>query len=335
MKIKIFALFLLTAVIFQSCTSNDSGEDSLAEEEITTTLADKIITTATSLNDYNFFVNNATATSCDLLSITSGYFNTPEGDYFSFIFSNTTSFDMWLSQYNDAKLQAFNSTGVAFSDEDFFITYISNPTGFGGLSERESMLDYFENCVVGFGDTGEYGLPFTDISSNCDINTGRVTIFIYNDINTGGSVDNFTTTSLFSVENLLATYNTDHNTNYGLENLKIYSIPYVTPHNDDLNLATKKELINYFDNCMLSRDATEDDCLNFVYPLQVNSINAGLEDVIAINNDEDLAALFSTDTYELTFVFPINLSGANGTVLTIESNDALENALDTSASYCY
>ena len=51
---------LLTTIFFQSCTSDESGTDTVSEEQkITTELTEKIITTATSLNDYNFFVSNA------------------------------------------------------------------------------------------------------------------------------------------------------------------------------------------------------------------------------------------------------------------------------------
>ena len=151
---KTTAFLFLTAFFFQSCESNESDEDFISDEqEITTVLSEKIITTATSLNDYNFFVSNAAKTNCALLTITSGYFNNPVGDYFRFSFSRTESLEMWLTQYNDAKLQAFNATGVEFSDEDFFINYIGNPSGLFGLSKRESMLNYFENCEFNFNET--------------------------------------------------------------------------------------------------------------------------------------------------------------------------------------
>ena len=321
-------LLLLTTVILKSCTSEESHENIVSDElAITTELADKIITTATSLNDYNFFVNNASKTDCNFLTVTSGYFNTPEGDYFSFTLSDTESFDMWLTQYNDAKLQAFNTTGVEFSDEDFFITYISNPTGFSGLEKRESMLQYFENCNYGFGDSTDYGLPFNDISSNCDSNA-EIHYWITGDDGT------FKNIALNSVEDALDSYNLQNNTNHTLENVKVGSLKYITPNQETLWLTTTKELTNYFENCMLSRDTSEDDCLNFVYPLQINRTNQQSEEVIMINNDEDLATTINTNVNELSFVFPINLLGANGTLLTIESNDALEDALNNSSDYC-
>ncbi len=328
---KTATLLLVATFVLQSCTSNETDEDIVSDEQIITTdLADKIITTATSLNDYNFFVSNASKTNCGLLSITSGYFNTPEGDHFPFTFSNTESLEMWLTQYNDAKLQAFNATGVEFSDEDFFITYISRPTGFSGLEKRESMLDYFENCDYGFGDTPDYGLPFTDISSNCDSNA-EIHYWITGDDGTFEA--SFETSSLNSAEDTLDSYNLQNNTNYTLENVKVGSLKYITPNQETLRLSTIKELTNYFENCMLSRDASEDDCLNFVYPLQVNRTNQQMNEIITLENDDDLATTFGTNPSELAFVFPINLLGANGTAITIDTNEALETALDSAATY--
>ncbi len=325
---KTATLLLVATFVLQSCTSNETDEDIVSDEQIITTdLTDKIITTATSLNDYNFFVSNAAKTNCGLLTITSGYFNNPEGDYFSFYFSGTESLEMWLTQYNDAKLEAFNATGIEFSDEDFFISYISNPTGFSWIEKRESMLDYFENCTYGQGDTYDFGLPFTDISSNCDSNT-EIIYWITGDNGT------FEASSLNSAEDALASYNLQNNTNYTLENVKVGSLKYITPNQETLWLVTTKDLTNYFENCMLSRDSSEDDCLNFVYPLQVNRTNQQMNEIVTLENDEDLATTFGTNPSELAFAFPINLLGANGTTVTIDTNEELENALDNSATYC-
>ncbi|WP_405605708.1 hypothetical protein [Polaribacter sp. Asnod1-A03] len=338
---KTSVFLLLTAIFFQSCTDEQEVEDTEDTQTISIELTEKIITTATSLNDYNFFVTNAAKTNCNLLSITSGYFNNPEGDYYSFVFTNTDVFtntetlDMWLTRYNNAKQEAFNATGVTFSDEDFFISYISNPTGFSGLSKRESMLDYFENCEFGFGDTTEYGLAFSDIPDNCNINTGNITVFIYDDISIpSASVYDFTTTSLFLVEDLLANYNLQNNTNYGLENLKIYGFQYATPNGEELSLYTTKDLKNYFENCMLSRDASENDCLNFSYPLEIKRINLQLDETVTIENNEDLLAAFTTQGDELEFMYPINLIDLDGNMIEINTNNALDAILDDSYNYC-
>ena len=57
---KITILSLLTALFLQSCTSEECHDDIVSnKDEITTVLADKIITTATSVNDYNFYYKNA------------------------------------------------------------------------------------------------------------------------------------------------------------------------------------------------------------------------------------------------------------------------------------
>lgn len=334
--IKTSTLLALTFVLFQSCESEETHEDIISDEQsITTNLSEKIIATTTTLNDYNFFVTNAAKTECELLTNTNGFFNNPEGDYFSFTLSGIESLDMWLTQYNAAKLEAFNATGVEFSDEDFFISFIGNSSGIFGLHLRESMLNYFENCNE-FDDFSSinFGLPFTDISSNCDSND-QITFYVL-DNNVLGSSDNFETIGLNSVEDSLASFNLENSTNYELEDLNVGFVKYITPNNEELFLTAIKDLTNYFKDCKFSRDPSDNDCLNFVYPIEINRFNLELEEVITttLENDEDLIETFSIDVGELGFVFPISLIGLNGSVLEIDTNAALENALDNSVEYC-
>jgi hypothetical protein len=324
---KTTAFLLLTVVLFQSCTSDEGNEDLISEEQgISVELSGKIKTTASYVNDYNFFVNNVVKSNCEFLPITHGYFNTPEGDYFEFTLSSIESLDMWLTEYEKAKTNASNTTGVEFSNEDLIIEYINKPSGWGGILTRESMLYYFENCdIYGFGDDADYSIPFNDISINCDSNAS-IHFWLLND---NGTVDSFDGVGLNSLGSLLTDYNLQNNTNYTTDNIRIGSVTY-TPNNEEVWIAETYKLINYFENCMLSRDASVNDCLNFVYPLQINRANQE----ITIENDEDLATTFEANVNELSFVFPINLLGGNGTIVTIETNETLENALDNSSTYC-
>jgi len=320
--------FLIT-ITFQSCTSDDDVNSN--EQIITTDLADKIITIANSANDYNFFVNNAANSSCSFIKYTWGYFNNPEGDYYEFTLGPIESLDVWFTKYENAKTDAFNATGIEFSNEDFFIKQLNNPSGFAGISERESILEYFESCSFTWTETTVYSVPFSDISINCDSNAS-IYFWLFDD--NGTTVDSFDGIGLNSLDGLLTNYNLDNNTNYSTDNIRIGSVNY-TPNNEELRLSDQDDLINYFENCMLSRDGSNNDCLNFVYPLQVNRSNQQIDEVITLNNDEDLASTFTTNTDKLTFVFPINLLGTNGTIVTITSNETLENAFDNSADYCY
>jgi hypothetical protein len=324
---------LLAATIFQSCSSDESHEEIISDEQkITTELTEKIITTATSLNDYNFFVNNVTKSNCDILSITRGYFNNPEGDFHFIDLTNIESLDMWLTAYENAKIDAFNSLGIEFSDEDFFLSYVTDFSVNFRLEKRESILNYFENCEFNSGDTTDNRLPVSDISSNCsNSNNASINIFLYNE--DGTAIYSFN--SLDSVEDSLASYNFLNNTNYGLENVSVSSLLYFNGVNE-VTLNKTEDLINYFENCMFSRDTSEDDCLNFVYPIEVNRFNLQLEEVITstIENDEDLITTFNTDTGELGFVYPISLLGQNGSIVVIESNETLKNTLDNSSTYC-
>ena len=324
---------LLTSMIIQSCTSKECDEEIISDEQkITTELTEKIINTATFVNDYNFFINNADS-GCAFLA-TYASFNNTEGDFFSFNFGLTESLDMWISQYNDAKLRAFNTTGVAFTDEDFFLRNLGD---IFFINTREQYLEYFTDCSIDISANSDYFLPFSDINLNCESDAELSFRIVENDIVIGsiGNVD-LSTNNLTYVEDLLTNYNTQNNTDYGLENVSLSFLRYTAPNNQEVALYESKYLLNYFENCMLSRDGSINDCLNFVYPLQINRFNLQLEEVITttIENNEDLITTFNTNVGELGFVFPISLLGANGDILTIETNEALESALDNSSMYC-
>ncbi|ALJ06060.1 hypothetical protein APS56_13375 [Pseudalgibacter alginicilyticus] len=325
-NVSVLTFFII--VTLQSCDSNDDFTS--YEQVITTDLANKVITTASSINDYNFFVNNAANSSCSFIQYTWGYFNNPEGDYYEFTLGPIESLDMWLKEYEDAKTDALKATGIQFSNEDFFIKQLNNPSGFAGISERESILEYFEYCYLTWTETSVYSVPFSDISINCDSNA-TIYFWLFDE---NGKVDSFEGIGLNSLDGLLTDYNLDNNTNYSNDNIRIGSVTY-TSNNEELWLRDQDDLMNYFENCMLSRDTSESDCLNFVYPLQVNRTNKQIDDVITLENDEDLVTTFNTNADELTFIFPIKLLGADGTHLIVESNDNLENAIDNSVDYCY
>lgn len=329
--IKALTFLFLMAIMFQACTSDESEEEiTSSEQAISTDLVQKIITITDYINDYNFLVSKAAESSCEFPSMRC-YFSNTQGDYYIF---NTyaESLDEWLSTYNEVKLQAFNTAGVAFSNEDFFIDQMDLETGFFGMSTREEFMEYFESCYYGgFGVTVQYGVPFSEEYLNC-IDSEMVLTLSGESINITGSQGQ----GLPAIQEFLQGVNANNNTNYNLEDITVFGVFYEDIYGDNENIIETEKLINYFDNCLISRDVTNNDCLNFVYPLEINRFNLELEEVITITieNDETLAETFDIDIGELGFVFPIELLGGNGSVVTIESKEELENALDNSSNYC-
>ena len=330
-------LILLTAVFFQSCNTNESDEELVSDElTITTELADKITATATSLNDYNFYNKNA---NLDCTYTFYGSFINPEGNFYdtdwiivgsTYLPQNTT--------IEEEKTRAFEETGIQFTYEDFFIrTIIDNTSNYG--IDREDYLDFFADCNYDNekNPSEEIGLPLSNVNFNCNNTSvvymvGSLYLFDY-PLGEYARVKTSLNDGLLAVENQLIIFNDYHNTTYTLDDVHISGLTYTSPTGREGYLFTRKRMLSYFENCSLARDVNDNDCLNFVYPLEINRINSASEEIISVNNDDDLVAIFNT-TGELTFLFPINLLGQDGTNLTIETNEELENALDASATYC-
>jgi hypothetical protein len=321
-------LFLI-AIIFQACTSDESEEKTTSSEQaISTDLAQKIITTTNYLNDYNFLVTNAAESNCEFPSMRC-YFSNAQGNYYLF---NTyaESLDDWLSVYNEVKSEAQISTGIVFANEDFFIDQMDLETGFFGMSTREEFIEYFESCYDGgFGATVEYGLSFSEEYLNC--NNSEMNLVL-----SGESIRATGTQDLSAIQEFLLGINANNNTNYNLEDITVSSILYENIYNQEEYIFETEKLLNYFDDCLFNRNISSNDCLNFIYPLDINRFSLELEEVITttVENDETLAETFGIDIGELGFVFPIKLLGGNGSIVTIESNEELESALDNSINYC-
>ena len=326
MKNSIKTLFVLTlsSLLFQSCESDDTPIDSVADEQkISVSLAEKVLATSDHTNDYDFFVTNANSSGCDLLS-TLCYFNNPQGDYYQFIIMED-SFNNWLSEYNAAKLEAFNTTGVEFTNEDFVLDQMDLETGFFGMATREDFSYYFENCNKFPGSTIEFGVPFSDINSNC--NNAEIVLAL-----NGESITITDITDVAPVEAFLNTIN-DNNVSYTMDDIMVSTIIYEAPNGEEVFLSEKEDIVNYFDDCLFNRSTNNDVCLNFVYPIDITRFSSN-EVNITLENNANLIETFSIDEGELSFVFPISLLGQDGTILEIATNTALEEALDNSANYC-
>lgn len=327
--IKTSSFLFLIVIIFQCCSSEESEvEITSSEQVISTNLAEKIIRTSNYMNDYNFLAYEAAKSSCEFPSMRC-YFSNAQGDYYLF---NTyaESLNDWLSIYNEVKVQVLNITGIAFSNEDFFIDQMDLETGFFGMSTREEFIEYFESCYDGgFGVTVQYGIPFSEEYLNC--NSSEMNLVL-----SGESIRATGTQDLSAIQEFLLGINANNNTNYNLEDMAVSSILYEDIYNQEEYIFETEKLLNYFDDCLFNRDISNNDCLNFVYPLEVNRFNLELEEVITtiIENDETLAETFGIDIGELGFVFPIVLLDGNGSVVNIQSNDELESALDNSINYC-
>ncbi len=328
--LKTVILLFLTTVVLKSCESNETVEDIISDEQsITTDLADKIIATATTIIRDIDLINFG----CNATLI--GYFRDYQGEQISF----TIDLENWDNGYPELKQNIFLEHGFEFTDDDFFLTAVD--ISLGGqwpteiLYEREQWINYFEDCSYDGTITNTSIVEkvyISEINYNC---SGSVTYLADGNIVIPDVITSSLSSGIGYLEDLLGLFNLNNNTNYTIEDVYIEQLTYVSLTGHYNSTYSREDMLNYFEDCVLNREPNT-NCLNFVYPLKVNRFNLQLEEVITttIENDEDLTTTFNTDIGELEFVFPINLLGQNGTVVTIDTNDALEIALDSAATYC-
>jgi len=334
--IKTIAFFLLFSIMIVSCESYECEEEIISDEDaISSSLTDKIIATATSVNDMNFVRNNFTSDDCVVQM--GFYFMDPEQNNImgaSFSGVTATNFNEIVAQQKQLIEQFFD---LSFTEEDFFldhiITGLINPSGSFMTNTKNGFLDVFDNCTIDNPELAWSPLEIYEINFNCNANASYV-------IDGGNWYDYIIedlplNSGLTSVEQELNNYNTNNNTSYILDDVRLSVLTIDTPLGDS-GFNGRENITGYLDDCSFIRNIEEsNDCLNFVYPLQVHRFNLELEEVITydILNDEGLIDVFSEDEGDLVFEYPINLLGQDGTILIIETNEELENALDNSLDY--
>ncbi len=323
---KISLSILFTAIFFQSCTDN---LDIVDTQTINTNIIDKIIATATSTKDLNLINSNCFSPvgTIDAPSL-QGYFLNNQGDYYPAL---TKMDENWENNYEESKNYASQQVGVEFTDEDFFIRNIIRFDNFTEIFGHDNIVDYFNDCTFNGDSKRTYldnSVSIAEVNFNCD---AQVTYILNNktilNLYTPGSLDK----GLSPVESSVTLYNTNNNTNYTIDDVSVCDVRYSSA-TGVVVLNTRTQILNYFENCSYERDINDNDCLNFVYPLEINRINQQMNEVVTLENDEDLVNTFSTSAP--AFIFPINLLGANGTLVTVDTIDALEIALDSAATYC-
>ncbi|OEK08981.1 hypothetical protein A8C32_13840 [Flavivirga aquatica] len=339
---KIVYLSLIVTIILQSCSSDESGSgtDIISEKQkISTELADKILATASSINDFNL-INFE----CESTFVT-GYFLNYQGDYFKDEndYLIPTSKSDWDTAYTNFKNLAFDTTNVLFTDEDFVIESVLIFDNLARITifVKEEIKDYFKNCELNGKLTffppslGIVTLP--EINFNC---SGDITFHLANDdgevVYAFQSVKTSLSEGMSTIENRLSSFNQINQTSYTTDNLFITSVEFTSPANTTALANGREQMINYFEDCKLDKDVNNNDCLNFIYPLKIDRFNIQSEEIVTttIENDEDLINIFNSNVGELSIDYPINLLGGDNTTLTVETNEELLETLNQSAIYC-
>lgn len=324
-------LFIVTLLfgVFQSCSSEETSTETISDEKISSSLASKIIATATSTNDFrliNFDCNEA-----DLF----GHFLNNEGDFYGGFVVKVSD---WDAQFLAAKQKAYAETGIPFTTDDYFIDLMFG-TSAVVLQGKENFIKYFDDCSfegdVKVNSVNE-SLALSDINYNC---SGSVTYHI-GDIPGAKVILNdapvWLSGGIAAAEEVLSGYNTANGTTYTLDQVRISSVEFLSPGETTSRANWKTEMVNYFEDCKLDRDISNNDCLNFKFPFVMNKINLKTDENIpvTITNDSELNEDFFNQFENLTINYPLTLVTINGYDVVVKSNKELEYALTNSADYC-
>jgi len=347
--LKIVSAACILTLILQSCISDETGSDNdiiTGEQKISSSLEEKIITTATSVNDFNLINFDCKNVEIDFV------FASPDGNVVhgasQFSTNGTITTDNWETEYPRIKQIASEQAGFAFTKEDILIRYIedNNPVNPppGQFVNKEI---FFKKDIITFFETCEVPTPFispfsktenmvkvSELNFNCSgklnaliINKNRF-VFL-NDIHLKGGIS--------EVEEVLASYNSTNNTLFTKDDIFVITILPPFSNNQNPGIFGRENMLNYLDNCKLDRDiVNNNDCLNFVYPITIDRFNIQTREVITttITSDKDLIKEFETNVGELRIEYPISLLGGDGTTAIINSNEALLETLNSAHTYC-
>jgi len=350
-KIRIIAVILILSAIIQSCLSGETGSEVIFVSERKNTsnlLIEEMVKAANSKNDYSLINFDCLGVEVEF------YFLNPQGDYYDLGIEsigdkglNLNIGDNWMSGYSKIKQMALDETGIVFTNEDFSIrsiSYLINDERIR-IFDKKVIKTFFEDCkpTVKINDRPttllllrENSIKLSEVNFNCSgssiylIINGEFIDFLSNGI----SVKTSLREGVSKVEELLILYNTRNNTSYTKDNVFASS---VFLRNASFLVQGKELIQSYFQNCKLERDIiSNNDCLNFVYPIKVNRFDIQLEEAITstIRTDKELTRIFGIDAGELRINYPVSLIGGDGVTITVKTNDELLKELNDAHLYC-
>ena len=98
------------------------------------------------------------------------------------------------------------------------------------------------------------------------------------------------------------------------------------------------QLEDLTEDCLEGGDDDDFECVDFVYPISISIYNSEnqVSEVVTVENDEQLYTLFKElDEYDLVgFNFPLELLLKDGTEITIDDNEELEDVIEDLGEGC-
>ncbi|MGH1383193.1 LamG domain-containing protein [Kordia sp.] len=118
-----------------------------------------------------------------------------------------------------------------------------------------------------------------------------------------------------------------------------YPITIILSDYTEITIETEEELISQISNCAGPNQPDIDiECIDFQYPFSIAVFDVNFEviETVAISNDEELYNFLETlsDGVVASINYPINLVNADGTVVSVNSNNELETAIAAAENTC-
>lgn len=118
----------------------------------------------------------------------------------------------------------------------------------------------------------------------------------------------------------------------------IYPVTVVLADYTEIVVSNEGALEDLVKNCIEGGSDDDIECIDFLYPVTITLYNTAnqVSDVITLNNDASLHNFIESLNEEewVSFVFPIVMTLFDGTKITIDDNESLENLIKDSSDDC-
>lgn len=114
----------------------------------------------------------------------------------------------------------------------------------------------------------------------------------------------------------------------------IFPVTVVLADHSQIIVTNEDDFENLIENCIEGGDDDDIECIDFVYPIKITVYNTNnqVSNVITVNNDTEMHDFIEAlEEGELvSFKFPIVVQLLDGTEITLQDNDELEDAIEDS-----
>ena len=118
----------------------------------------------------------------------------------------------------------------------------------------------------------------------------------------------------------------------------VFPVTVVLADHTEISVGNEDDFEDLIEDCIEGGDDDDIECIDFIYPVKLSIYNTNnqVSEVITLNSDSELYDFIeSLDEDELvSFTFPLVMQLVDGTEITLNDNEELENAIEDSSDDC-